>query len=464
MQQSDIVSLMKEQTSFFRSGKTLEIDFRKEMLRRLLERIREFTPQLLQALKDDLAKSETEAYGGEIGFVIEEIEYTLRHLPGWTSPQRIRTPLLHFWGSSRIYSEPYGRVLIIAPWNYPFQLLFSPLVGALAAGNCIILKPSELAPHTAAVMEELVNAWFDPGLVCVVNGGAETAKALLAEAFDKIFFTGSPRVGKLVMQAAAEHLTPVTLELGGKSPAIVEASADLPVAARRILWGKFFNAGQTCVAPDYVLVQNSVKGRFLALMQETLRLFYGDNPQSSPDYARMINDIHFQRLVGLIDPDKVYYGGQADAAERYIAPTLLENVTLEDAVMGEEIFGPILPVLGFDTLEEAMAIIAQRPNPLALYLFTRDQQVEKRVLREVPFGGGCINDTLSQVFNEEMPFGGRGSSGMGAYHGHYSFEAFSHAKGVVRRANWPDIPIRYAPYRISLPWLKRLLKYSSRLW
>jgi len=364
-------------------------------------------------------------------------------------PRRTRTPLLHTWASSYIHPEPYGQVLIIAPWNYPFLLLFSPLLGAIAAGNVAILKPSEHAPKTAAVIEEMINAHFDPGLLHVINGGVETSQALSRLPFDYIFFTGSTRVGKLVMKAAADHLTPVTLEMGGKSPAVVDATADLEIAATRIVWGKFYNAGQTCIAPDYLLVQRSVHDELLRLMLKKVNDFYGPDPVNSPDLSRIIDARHFKRLRGLIDPAKVVYGGRVDEHTRSIAPTIIDGETLDDAVMQEEIFGPILPVLTFDTLDEAFEIIHQRPNPLALYVFTRDKSVERRVVTEVPFGGGCVNDVISHFVSTEIPFGGRGASGMGSYHGKRTFDTFSHSKSMIYRANRPDVPIRYPPYRIS---------------
>ncbi len=455
--------IYNQQKGYFNSQATKSYDQRVKVLNDLKAQILKYESRIIQAMQADMAKPETEAAGGEIWFVVEEIEYTLRHLKRWMKPQRKRTPLLHFRASSAIYPEPFGQVLIISPWNYPFNLLFSPLVGALAAGNTAILKPSELAPNTAEVIEEMVNNHFDPGLIRVVNGGVETAEMLLSFPFDYIFFTGSPRVGKLVMKAAAEHLTPVTLELGGKSPAVVDASADLEVAASRIVWGKYFNAGQTCIAPDYVLVEKNIHAAFILRMKEKIHAYYCKNPQNSPDLARIINQGHFKRLVGLLDADKVVHGGQTDAETLYIAPTILDQVDMEDAIMGEEIFGPILPVLPYENLDEALAMIKMNPNPLALYLFTRDKSVEKRIIAEVPFGGGCINDTFSHVFNEEIPFGGRGKSGMGAYHGKYSFDTFSHFKSIIHRKNWPDIAMRYPPYKIKNKIMRKVFKIASWL-
>ena len=463
MESARIEKIIQQQKEYFDQHKTKSYHNRIETLKKLGEVIVDYESQLVKAMQADMAKPEIEAAGGEIWFVLDEIRHAIRHLKRWMKPSKKRTPLLHFRSSSVIYSEPFGQVLIIAPWNYPFHLLFSPLVGALAAGNTVILKPSELAPNTAEVVEEMINSHFDAGQLRVVNGGVETAQSLLSFRFDSIFFTGSTRVGKLVMKAAAEHLTPVTLELGGKSPAIVEESANLEIAARRIVWGKFFNAGQTCIASDYVLVQKSVHKQFIEKVTERIRQQFGDDPKKSSDYARIINDSHFKRLAGLIDPAKVVHGGEVDAQTRYIAPTILDQVTIDDAVMEEEIFGPILPILTFEHMDEVMMIIQQHPNPLALYLFTENKELEEKVIREVPFGGGCINDTFSQVFNSEIPFGGRGNSGMGAYHGKYSFDTFSHRKSIIHRKIWPDLPVRYPPYEIKHSLMRKLFKIGSWL-
>lgn len=462
MDLSIIEKLFYSQREYFQEQNTRSFDQRVATLKQLKELILNYESRLVKAMQEDMGKPEIEAAGGEIWFVLEEIDYTLRRLKKWMRPQRKRTPILHFPAKSKIYAEPYGQVLIIAPWNYPFNLLFSPLVGAIAAGNTAILKPSELAPKTAAVVEDMVTSRFDPRVIAVINGGVETTQALLSLAFNYIFFTGSPKIGKIVMKAAAEHLTPVTLELGGKSPAIVDESADLDIAARRIVWGKFFNAGQTCIAPDYVLVHQLVHDQLIQKMKDVIKTFYGENPQNSPDLTRIINESHFKRLAGLIDPQKVVLGAETDPEQRYIAPTILDQVSMEDAVMEEEIFGPILPVLTYHLLQDAMQIIQQHPDPLALYLFTGNKETENKVITEIPFGGGCVNDTFSHVFNEKIPFGGRGNSGMGAYHGKFSFDTFSHQKSVVFRRNWLDLPMRYPPYKISYAWMKKLFRIASR--
>ncbi len=449
MEIEKIVSIHSQQKEFFASHATLPLSYRTAALRSLKERLVAFEPRLLQAMQADMGKPWFEAATAEIWAVQEELDYTLRHLTGWVRPRRVRTPLLHAPASSAIHPEPFGQVLIISPWNYPYLLLMSPLIGALAAGNVALLKPSEHAPRTAAVIEELVNGSFDPGLAHVINGGVEVARNLLSLPYDYIFFTGGTRVGRLVMKAAAEHLTPVTLELGGKSPVIVDASADLEVAASRIVWGKFFNAGQTCIAPDYVLAHASIRAKLVERMVRKTREYYGEDPSVSPHLARIINGHHFNRLKKLIDPQKVVYGGQAKDHQHYIAPTILDPVSPGDLVMEEEIFGPILPVLEYNSLEEAMRIVQLHPNPLALYLFTRDKRVEELVVSQVSFGGGCINDVVSHFANSDLPFGGRGSSGMGRYHGRHTFETFTHYKSILRRSLKPDVPLRYPPNRIS---------------
>ncbi|HEY4651179.1 MAG TPA: aldehyde dehydrogenase family protein, partial [Pontibacter sp.] len=353
----------------------------------------------------------------------------------------------------------YGVALIISPWNYPLNLLLTPLIGAMAAGNCAILKPSEIAAHTAAVISRLITDNFDERYLAVVEGGVQTSQQLLAQRFDYIFFTGSTAIGRVVMRAAAEHLTPVTLELGGKSPAIVAMDADLELAARRIAWGKFLNAGQTCVAPDYVLVQEDAKEEFIQHLNHCITEFYGQNPAASPDFARIINDQHFARLSAMLTQQHIRIGGQTDAATRYIAPTVLDNVTWEHKAMQEEIFGPILPVLSFEVLDEAIRMVNQHEKPLALYFFSASKDMQNRILREVTFGGGCINDTISHLANPNLPFGGVGSSGLGSYHGMASFNVFSHQKSVLHRGTWLDIPLRYPPYRNKLKSLRKFFRW-----
>lgn len=453
--------LLQAQRGFFRSGATRPVAFRREALLRLRAALEHEEGELLAALREDLGRPEAEAYASEVGFVLAEIDFTLRHLEGWARPRKERTPPLLFPATSWIHPEPYGCTLVIGPWNYPVQLLLVPLVGAVAAGNCSVVKPSELAPRTAEVVARILAASFPRGHVAVVQGGPEETEALLAQRFDYIFFTGGTRVGKLVMTAAARFLTPLTLELGGKSPCIVDASADLAVAARRIAWGKFMNAGQTCVAPDFVLAHASIRAELVRLLAETVRGFYGDEPRRSPDFGRIVNTRHFDRLVAQLGSGKVVAGGGNDREARYIAPTILDGVQWDDPVMQDEIFGPLLPVLEFSSLDEAIARLQAMPRPLALYVFAQDASVQDRVLREAPSGGACINDTVSHLLNPRLPFGGVGDSGLGGYHGRHSFETFSHMRSVVRRGTWFDLAAKYPPYRLPLPVLRKLMKYLA---
>lgn len=391
--------------------------------------------------------------------MLDEVQYMLKHLQGWMKPQRVRTPLTQFPSQCFRLSEPYGVVLIMAPWNYPFQLSLAPLVGALAAGNCAVIKPSAYAPHTSALLARMVRELYPDWLVTVVEGGREENSALLEQRFDYIFFTGGVSVGKLVMEAAAKHLTPVTLELGGKSPCIVDETADIRLAARRIVWGKFLNAGQTCVAPDYLLVQSNVKERLVAAMKKEIRRQFGKEPLENKNYPKIINEKHYRRLVRLMEDCGILAGGKTSDVSMKIEPTILDQVHGESPVMQEEIFGPLFPVLTFDTLKEAAAFVNGREKPLALYLFTKNKENEKYILSHVSYGGGCINDTVVHLATPHMPFGGVGSSGMGSYHGRESFTTFSHQKSIMKKALWLDLPLRYAPYRKwALSVLKKIQK------
>ncbi|OKL40313.1 aldehyde dehydrogenase [Pontibacter flavimaris] len=454
-----IQALVKKQREFFSSGHTLDLAFRKERLRELQHTIQEHEQDLMDAMYADFHKPEMEAFSTEIGFVELELKLVLKNLQKWAKPKRVKESLLNFPSRSYIHSDPFGVALIIGPWNYPFQLLLNPLIGAMAAGNCAIVKPSELTPTTSAVVARMIRQHFDESYIATVEGGAPTTQHLLQQRFDYIFFTGSTQVGKIVMKAAAEHLTPVTLELGGKSPAIVAEDADLGLAARRIAWGKFLNAGQTCIAPDYLLAQESIKEELLQLISQCIRDFYGEDPRQSPDFARIVNDRHFNRLSGFMSEGKVRTGGVTDAASRYIAPTLLDRVTWQHPIMQEEIFGPILPVLSFQHLDEAIGMVQQREKPLALYFFTNDERKKEQVLKYTSFGGGCINDTISHIINPNLPFGGVGQSGMGSYHGQSSFELFSQQKSVLHRGTWLDLPLRYPPYGNRLPMLRKFFKW-----
>jgi aldehyde dehydrogenase (NAD+) len=442
----------------FESGCTRPAAWRLEQLERIAALLRENAGAFTAALQADLRKPDIEAWATDIGSVVGEVELIRKKLRAWMKPERISTPLKLRPGSSFIVRDPLGVVLIIAPWNYPVQLALAPLAAAIAAGNCAVLKPSELTPRVSAELARLVPRYLDPRCVAVVEGGVPETTALLAERWDHIFYTGNGRVGRVVMQAAARHLTPVTLELGGKSPCIVDADADLEIAARRITWGKFLNAGQTCVAPDYLLVHESREAELLELLAKNLREFYGADPQRSPDLARIVSDAHLDRLAKLLESGQVVVGGRVDRNDRYVAPTLLRNVSPDSPVMQEEIFGPILPVLSVPSMEAAIAFVNARPKPLALYLFTRSQAVEDAVLSRTSAGGACVNAVLWHLGNPALPFGGVGESGTGAYHGRHGFEAFSHRKGVVKRSTRADFKLAYPPYtRLKKALLRRFV-------
>ncbi len=450
--------ILTKQRDFFATGTTREVQFRIQQLRLLAEAIEQYEHQILQALQADLNKPVFEVYATEILMVQQEISYALKHIKSWAKPQKVSTGLMQFRAVNYIYTEPPGVVLIIGTWNYPLQLTLAPLVSAIAAGNCAIVKPSEIAPHTSQVIAKIFGEQFHPGFISVVEGGIETNQALLAEKFDRIFFTGSANVGRIVLEAAAKHLTPVTLELGGKSPCLVDLECDLNLAAQRIVWGKFLNAGQTCVAPDYLMVPKTIKAELIGHIKNTLREFYGTDPQLSPDYARIINDRNFGRLVELLDKSRteaeIVIGGEINAAQRYIAPTVIDRVSPHSKIMTDEIFGPILPILEYEDLDEAIAFIQSRPKPLALYFFSTNRDHQARVIKEIPFGGGCINDTISHIIHPALPFGGIGESGMGSYHGKAGFDTFSHRKSITHKSTFPDIPLRYPPYKNVVNLLK----------
>ncbi len=452
---SSIQNYIQKQRQFFATGATRDVNFRLTQLKRLKQAILDRQDAIVAAVKADLGRPEFEAYF-EIAS-IAEVNYAIKHLKSWAKPRKISTPIDQFPASASIQPEPLGVVLIIGPWNYPFQLMINPLVGAIAAGNCAILKPSELASHTSRVVTELINQTFDPDYVLAIEGGVEISQQLLAEKFDRIFFTGGTKVGKVVMEAAAKHLTPVTLELGGKSPCIVDRDVQLDYAAKRITWGKFINAGQTCVSPDYLLVDREIKPALLDRIQFYIREFYGEDPSLSPDYSRIISDRHFDRMAGFLQQGNILIGGQTKPEERYIAPTLIDRVDWDFPIMQDEIFGPILPVLEYGDLSEAIAQINQRPKPLALYLFSRDAQKQQQVLAQTSSGGVCLNDTIMHVGVTELPFGGVGDSGIGSYHGKAGFETFSHYKSILKKAFWLDLDWRYAPYKGKLGLLKRVI-------
>ncbi|WP_066051792.1 aldehyde dehydrogenase [Robertmurraya korlensis] len=451
-------SLVLKQKAYFRTGATKELAFRIHALEKLREAIRANEQSLFHTLKEDLNKSEFEAYATEIGVLLEEIRFTLKHLSDWVKPEKVKTPVSHIGSTSFIYSEPYGVALIIAPWNYPFQLAIAPLIGAIAAGNCAIVKPSELTPKTSELIGKIIRELFSEEYISVVEGGLEASQALLDEDVDYIFFTGSVPVGKVIMEAASKNLTPVTLELGGKSPCIVHKDANLKLAAKRIAWGKFINAGQTCVAPDYLYVHESIKGQFLKEFRLTTHELYGEHALKNPDYTRIVSKRHFDRLLTFLNNGDTYMGGDSNGETLTIEPTVLSRITWNDPVMQDEIFGPILPVLEYRELSEAIDGIHKHPNPLALYLFSENESVQQEVLHQISFGGGCINDTVYHLASPYLPFGGVGSSGLGAYHGKGSFDTFSHRKSVLKQTTKFDIPFRYPNVRDALKRLKWFLK------
>jgi len=453
---SNFAEIIISQRNFFKTSKTKDVDFRIEQLETLKQAIIEHEQAITQALQADLHKPEFETYITELG-VIKEIDYAIKYIKTWIKPKKAAVPFEFFSYSARIYPEPLGVVLIIGAWNYPFNLIISPLVGAIAAGNCAIIKPSELAPHTSRVIAEIITKYFDPAYIAVLEGDVEASQKLLVEKFDHIFFTGSTAVGKIIMAAAAKHLTPVTLELGGKSPCIVDSDINLEHTARRIIWGKFINAGQTCIAPDYLLVDRKIKKDLVEGLKKCLKEFYGNHPENSPDYARIISQKHFERLVNFLKNGEIIIGGETKPSEHYIAPTLIDNVSLEDSIMQEEIFGPLLPIIEYADIVEAIALINSRPKPLALYLFSQNKNLQKRVLQETSSGGVCINDTVLQCGVSSLPFGGVGDSGIGNYHGKASFDTFSHDKSVLQNSFWLDLKWRYAPYEGKLAFVKRLL-------
>lgn len=452
-----IPEAIKKHKAYFYSGETKSYEFRKQQLEVLREAIKEYEPEVLSALKEDLHKSEWEAFTTEIGFLLEEIKFTLKHLKDWMKPESVKTPITHLGSKSHIHSEPFGVTLIIAPWNYPFQLQLAPLVGAIAAGNCAVLKPSEHTPTVSLVLAKMIRENFKQDYISVVEGGVEETTELLKQPFDHIFFTGSVAVGKIVMEAAAKQLIPVTLELGGKSPAIVDRDANLTLAAKRILWGKFTNAGQTCIAPDYLYVHTEVKHELLNQMQEVLIEFYGEDPISDEKYAHIVSDNHFERLKSFLTNGDVLIGGQHKAEERVIAPTIIDDISWDDPIMQDEIFGPLLPVLEFNELEEVVNEVRSHPKPLALYFFSENEAKQDYIIDNLSFGGGCMNDTLMHIVSPYLPFGGVGTSGTGSYHGKASFEAFSNKKSIVKQTTKFDFSFRYPSAKNGLKIIKKIM-------
>ena len=435
------------------------IKFRKETLIRLLYSIEENESRIIEALYQDFKKPEFEAVLTETNYVISDLKKNIKNINSWANPKRVLPSILNFPSTDFIYSEPYGKVLIISPWNYPFQLALCPLIAAVAAGNSVVLKPSELTPNTSAIIDEIILKVFSKNHVEVIEGGVEVAQNLLSQKWDYIFFTGSVAVGKIVAKAAAEYMTPVTLELGGKNPCIIDETANIKLAAKRIVWGKFINAGQTCIAPDYLLVQKKVKSELIEHLKQEITNAYSDNPEISPDYTRIINTRNWERLIDLIEPEKVLFGGQSDSEDCYLAPTLIDETSLDSPVMKEEIFGPILPIVSYENESELDGIISKYDKPLSLYVFTTKSKFADKIIQKFSFGGGCINDTVIHFSNNRLPFGGVGNSGIGAYHGKMSFDTFSHKKAIVKKANWLDLPMRYAPYKGKLVLIRKILKW-----
>ena len=448
--------ILQQQKTFFNSHATKDLDFRKAQLQKLKKVVKSNEKLLYDAIYQDFGKSEFETFGTEISFIYKDIDYYLKNLKSFAKPKNVLTNIVNQMGSSKIVFEPLGNCLVIGAWNYPYQLTLTPVIAAIAAGNTCMIKPSELPENTMKAMAKLINENFDAQFLYVVEGGVEETTAILKLRFDKIFFTGSPRVGKIVYKAAAEHLTPVTLELGGKSPAFVTEKADLNIVARRIVWGKFINAGQTCVAPDYLYVAENIKAKFLkVLIEEIKKRNYTDNVDH---YCKIINERNFDRLEKMIDREKVVFGGETNREKRYISPTVLDHVTWEDAVMQEEIFGPILPILTYKNLETAMQTVVEGEKPLSAYLFSNDAKEQELFTEKLSFGGGCINDTLMHLSNDRLPFGGVGNSGIGNYHGKFGFIAFSHQKAILKKSNYLEPELKYPPYSdAKLNILKKLL-------
>ncbi|OCA90590.1 aldehyde dehydrogenase [Bacillus sp. FJAT-27225] len=451
-------SLVQKQRAFFATGKTKDIDFRKQALAKLRQLIQDNEEKFLEALKQDLNKSEFESYLTEVGVVLSELKFTEKHVEKWSKPRRVKGTLVLAGSKSFIYPEPYGVSLIISPWNYPFQLAFAPLIGAIAAGNCAILKPSELTPATSRLLAEVVGRAFPDEYIAIAEGGIEASQGLLKEKVDYIFFTGSVPVGRIIMEAAAKNLTPVTLELGGKSPCIVHHDANLTLAAKRIAWGKFINAGQTCVAPDYLYVQKSVKKEFLKLLKDAITEIYGEAPHDSETFTRIVSERHFDRLVGFLSDGKPLVGGRFNKDRLSIEPTALDGVNWDSPVMQDEIFGPILPILEYEDLSEVVEEVTDRPKPLAFYVFSESESFQQEILGSFSFGGGCINDTVMHLASPYLPFGGVGESGIGAYHGKGSFDVFSHEKSILKQSTKFDLPFRYQNTKDGLKKIKMFLK------
>lgn len=460
MTSEQIVSLLEKQREYYKSGATLPVKYRIAQLKKLYDAVKKYEVEVNEALKSDLGKGCYESFMCESGLVLSEISYMIRHTKKFAKRKTVYTPLSQFASHSFKQPVPYGNTLIMSPWNYPFLLTIDPLADAIAAGNTVIVKPSAYSPATSKIIEKIINECFKTEYVAVITGGREENSALLEQKFDFVFFTGSQSVGKEVLRHTAEHLTPAVLELGGKSPCIVDSSANIKLAAKRIVFGKYLNCGQTCVAPDYILCEKSVKDEFVKEIVNQIKLQYGENPLNNIDYGKIINKKHFNRLCGLIDKNKVIFGGETNAETCQITPTVMDNVTYNDAVMGEEIFGPIMPIIAFDSFDAVVDKLKSSAKPLALYLFSSDKTHKKKVTTELSYGGGCINDVVIHLATSEMAFGGVGESGMGGYHGKDGFDAFSHYKSIVDKKTWIDLPMRYQPYKSKF--YKKLLHIFLR--
>ncbi|MFA7129370.1 MAG: aldehyde dehydrogenase [Sphaerochaeta sp.] len=455
---NEIQLCLSEMRTFFLSGTTQDVTWRKKQLITLRQSISQYETTILKALYADLGKSDFEGFATELGIVYAEIDHHLKHLDSWTKKHRVRSTILTFPSSAFTIAQPLGIVLIMSPWNYPFQLTLAPLVAAIAAGNCVILKPSRYSEHTSQVIEEMLAKAFLSNYIATFQGGSAMNTELLSHRFDHIFFTGSPNVGKIVMESAAKHLTPVTLELGGKSPVIIDAGINVKLAAKRIAWGKFINAGQTCVAPDYVLVKRELLETFVEELKKSIQVMYGTNPLNNSDYPKIINQKHFDRLLELLTCGTLAYGGQLDPKALKIAPTIITEPNMDSNLMTDEIFGPILPIIPYDNFEQTIEFIQNREHPLALYLFSDNKTHQDLVVNNLIYGGGCINDTIVHLVNVHMAFGGVGSSGMGSYHAKAGFNTFSHTKSILKKGNWLDVPLRYPPFKGKFSLLKRLMK------
>ncbi|QKY69261.1 aldehyde dehydrogenase [Lentibacillus sp. CBA3610] len=454
----EMEKIINQQRNFFQTGETLEYEFRKQKLISLKEMLKSYEKEIYQALKNDLNKSEYEAFTTELGFLYTEIDFALKHLKNWMKPEKTETPVTHKGSKSYIQKEPYGVTLVMAPWNYPLHLAIAPAIGAIAAGNTVVVKPSEFTQSTSAILRDMIRTTFDEAYFTVIEGAKEVSQQLLEQRWDYIFFTGSTNVGKIVMEQASKYLTPVTLELGGKSPVIVDKDAKVDLAAKRIIWGKFTNAGQTCVAPDYVYVHEKVKLKLFRAMKKHIKSFYSKKPLQNDDYVRIVGKDHFDRLNAFLTDGDIVHGGSVNEEKLSIEPTVLDKINWDDAIMQEEIFGPLLPVMTFRSLDDVISDMKQMEKPLALYYFGENEQKQQQVMTSVSFGGGCINDTLYHLANPHLPFGGVGNSGMGAYHGRYSFDTFSHRKSILKQTTKFDIPFRYPSGKLSKAIVERLMK------